>query len=334
MVPHWVRFWSQTPCKLDARVKVLGSRQIFLDVCAQHICESANAVISEPYIPHFPDGGNEWNGILVVAEAQNLSDRFSHYRSKLEALSRSGDREELWDRLNRSLFCDGPAIGIGPWDDGTIKLSVACLRGVDSVDQVAVSNAVVWSAREGGASEHLRREMTEASTQFWIDILRVLRPREILAFGSTARRVMHHTGFPADNIVDLPGPFSRTLQISFKMNLQRLLDAFPEVGDILVPARQAFRIENEALAIHCACASISRMLDQKERRSRVSVTTGLNIDENPVYADWTKQTWDLPATNRAELMEMLAKMNTSLQEFKRLPVFLMNVDKIEWLKNI
>jgi hypothetical protein len=235
--------------------------QALFGICQKNSTSQQMAVIQEPYVPHFPNHPEAWNGILVVAEAQNLSDRFAQYRSRLQKLSQSGNREALWDRLNQPLFGEGDAIGIGPWDDGTIKLTVACLRGLSTVDRVAVSNAVVWSAREGGASEHLRQELLESSVRFWDDLLGVLRPREILTFGATAKSVMRRTGFPKGRTVDLPGPFSRTLQIGFKMDASRLLQGLPEVADVLGPAREAFHIGNEHLAIHCACASISRTLD-------------------------------------------------------------------------
>jgi hypothetical protein len=239
-------------------------REQLFEVCGRTSCVASSAVVAEPYIPHFPGGPRGWNGTLVVAEAQNLSDRYREYRQALQELSRRGEQHTLWDRLNQPLFSEGHAIGIGPWDDGTIKFTVACLRGLDSVERIAVSNAVVWSASEGGASEHLRHERVEASVGFWKDLLQVLCPKEILAFGATAANVMRRTGYPTSQILALPGPFGRTLQIGFKMDTGRLFEGFPEVAEKLEPAREAFSIENELLAIHCACASISRMLDRKE----------------------------------------------------------------------
>jgi hypothetical protein len=61
---------------------------------------------------------------------------------------------------------------------------------------------------------------------------------------------------------------------------------------------------------------------------------GFSIDADPMNADWTKQTWDLPATNLAELMEMLTETHMSADEFKQLPVYLLNVDKLEWLQDL
>lgn len=310
-------------------------KRLLFEIAARHCFRSRHVVIPEPYVPHFPADPETWNGILVVAEAQNLSDKVAHYRSKLLDLSRNGRSEELCDRLNLPLFKDGEEIGIGPWDDGTIKLSLACIRGLEAVDRVAVSNAVVWSSSEGGSSEHLRREMVDASVRFWRGMLGVLRPKEILAFGATARNVMSRAGYPKDQLLSLPGPFGRALQIGFKMDVSRLLQGFPEVTEVLDSALGAFRIKNEQLAIHCACASVSRMLDRNGETSGFEhITSPICLDADSMNADWTKQTWDLPATSRAELLEMLEKQNTSVQEFKKLPVFLMNVDKIEWLKEL
>jgi hypothetical protein len=43
-----------------------------ISICENHTLPlTINAVVKEPYIPYLPE---KWNRILVVAEAQNLSD--------------------------------------------------------------------------------------------------------------------------------------------------------------------------------------------------------------------------------------------------------------------
>jgi hypothetical protein len=60
----------------------------------------------------------------------------------------------------------------------------------------------------------------------------------------------------------------------------------------------------------------------------------INIDASPVNADWTKQTWDLPAHDLPSLREYLAAEGLSVAEFRRLPVYLLNVDKLPWLRDL
>jgi len=234
------------------------NRDNLFRICEQHTCGIPGVVVPEPYIPHFPEPMDQWNGTLVVAEAQNLGATEAPYRMLLQKDSAAGRRERLWNRLNQGEFYrKGSGIGIGPWDDGTMKLTVAVLRGADAVHQVAVSNAVVWSASAGGATENLDKRMLKASADFWRDLLDFLRPNDILAFGSTARTVMRRTGFPPERIIELPGPFRRRLQMGFKMDTGRLLVAFPEVAAALTALRSSVCVANEALAVHCACASLS-----------------------------------------------------------------------------
>mgnify|MGYP001612888692 FL=1 len=61
----------------------------------------------------------------------------------------------------------------------------------------------------------------------------------------------------------------------------------------------------------------------------------INIDADINNADWSKQTWDLlNISNKQELLEYLEKTNKSLEDFKKLPAYKFNVDKIDWLREI
>ena len=61
-------------------------------------------VLSEPYVPYVPA---DWNGILVLAEAQNLSRGNQEYAARLRGLP---PRE----RVLRLVQERGAGIGIGP----------------------------------------------------------------------------------------------------------------------------------------------------------------------------------------------------------------------------
>jgi len=55
----------------------------------------------------------------------------------------------------------------------------------------------------------------------------------------------------------------------------------------------------------------------------------LNIDADLENADWTKQTWDLPKYKSDEFIEWLTQSGMTLTQFKKLPVYQFNKDKLE-----
>lgn len=228
-----------------------------LAVCERHPYQGSDVVVPEPYVPYLPKTPSGWNGILVVAIAQNLSDTNRSYRDWLEAL-------EPTDRWNRLRIDSSPVsgIGIGPWDDGTIKLCVAALRGVEAIGQVAVSNAVLWSGRQSGMNESLSEGAKAASVSVWREMLEVMNPTEVVTFGAVAREVMKRTGVSKRGLADMPGPFSRNYNVSFRMDVDRLLSAFPEVARAWKSLSGHVQVDNEAMAIHCACACVSRELSR------------------------------------------------------------------------
>jgi hypothetical protein len=61
-----------------------------------------------------------------------------------------------------------------------------------------------------------------------------------------------------------------------------------------------------------------------------------NLDADPFNADWPKRTWDLDIDNVEELRQFLRDTGTSVEAFKRLPVYVWNVVKPEmaWLKDL
>lgn len=62
---------------------------------------------------------------------------------------------------------------------------------------------------------------------------------------------------------------------------------------------------------------------------------GWNIDAELHNADWTKKTWDLLGIDsKKELLEHLKESGLSLTQFKKLPVYQFNKDKIKFLKDL
>jgi hypothetical protein len=112
-------------------------------ICERHVCSLDDVVFSESYVPYVPD---QWNRVLVVAEAQNLSKKNAEYKEMLGNLKTSRDRIlRLQPAQQRLLLCPKGSIGGQPWDDGILPLAIeAALKDVDP-EHVAVSNAVPWS---------------------------------------------------------------------------------------------------------------------------------------------------------------------------------------------
>jgi hypothetical protein len=150
-------------------------------LCLRHTipADGPRVVIAEPYLPYVPAG---WDGMLVLAEAQNLTDGWY-----VERLRRQTPTERVL-RLQEGY--SETDIGVQPWDDTHLKLAVEAAFGVDP-SVVAVSNAVPWSQVSGprtnanpeGALEHL-------AARFWTDLLPLLRPGHIVTVGTVARRVV------------------------------------------------------------------------------------------------------------------------------------------------
>jgi hypothetical protein len=60
---------------------------------------------------------------------------------------------------------------------------------------------------------------------------------------------------------------------------------------------------------------------------------GFNIDADIRNADWTKRSWDLVGIDSVEkLKDYLNAAGMSVEQFKKLPIYLFNVDTLSWLK--
>lgn len=53
----------------------------------------------------------------------------------------------------------------------------------------------------------------------------------------------------------------------------------------------------------------------------------INIDADPMNADWTKRTWDLPPYKSEEFMRFLQSSGSTLEDFRKLPIYVFAVEK-------
>lgn len=191
-------------------------------ICQRHILPSSfGAVFAEPYYPHLPEN---WNGILVLAEAQNLSDPDGAYVRQLAALSPD-------DRIRRLNLGDGQ--GVMPWQDGSLPLGLSALWPAEPMAAYAYSNAVPWSLREApGRNQNPDKILTEQAKSFWADSFAVLKPRLVVASGSIARGVVAATFKGPVLNVRLPSP-NAMARVAGLFDPDDLLHRFPEVTQAL-----------------------------------------------------------------------------------------------------
>ena len=204
---------------------MLGLNEL-LDACERHtlseqIAKINNVVIREAYLPYIPP---QWNGCLVLGEAQNLSKTNHGYTKRLKALpSRK--------RMNR--FAEGPAVA--PWDDGSLRCAIEAAFNLNW-RETAVSNAVPWSqVTSEGNNANPSREMEDRAVQFWGDILPLIQTKLIVTAGNVAKRVIGRAD-PADRhgrkSVRLPSPQAMS-RISGMFSVDDLLKRYPEVHQVV-----------------------------------------------------------------------------------------------------
>lgn len=70
-------------------------------------------------------------------------------------------------------------------------------------------------------------------------------------------------------------------------------------------------------------------IGKKEKQKGEDLPTVINIDADIENADWTKMTWDLPKYKSKAFYEYLKFSGMTLTQFKKLPVYQFNKDKLE-----
>jgi len=154
-----------------------------VSVCLRHTipADGPQVVIREPYLPRVPV---DWDGTLVLAEAQNLAPGSGPYVDRLRAQTPEGRAWRLQDGYEQGI------VGVAPWDDSSLKLAVEAAFDADP-SVVAVSNAVPWSqVSETGTNANPEDALLQLSIRFWEDLLPLLCPQHIVTAGSIARKVI------------------------------------------------------------------------------------------------------------------------------------------------
>lgn len=238
-------------------------KEALLNVCKKHAYkDTENVIVPEPYLPYVP---KTWNGILVLAEAQTPS---TGYWEKLKVL----DSTDKMTRLGRKelQYKDGD-IGIGPWDDGTIKLALQAIfegEGVEirlKLEEVAVSNAVPWTRKGTGKNLNPDEQMQAKAVEFWKEIFDVWQPdiKALVVLGNIAERVMASAGVLSDSKykekclkLRLPSP-NAIYRVYGMFDCRDLQIRFPEVQKAKEVMKEAMGIDVKPWQIFFACHAVS-----------------------------------------------------------------------------
>ncbi len=188
------------------------------------------AVLPEPYIPYFP---SEDPRVLVLAEAQNLSDTDTggneSYRAWLA-------RHEPEDRMHRLDLRGNPdEVDIEPWDNGMLKVGVkAALPHID-IGKVAVSNAIPWSwvTATGANARPFKAAVRNLAAELWRAIFEVWEPDHIIASGEVAQDVMKRAGWPQEKTTKLVLPSPRWDGAAGMFDPADLLVRYPEAKEVI-----------------------------------------------------------------------------------------------------
>lgn len=230
--------------------------QAMVDVARRHTLgtddldeDGLEVAFEESYLPYFP---RNWNGVMVLAESQNLPSAADGYCQHLSSLT----EEERLTRLPAS----DDLIGVAPWDDGSIPLMVKSIWNDLDVLEVAVGNAVPWSCRKvGGGNANPRKVMVPRASEFWNELLPILSSKlhTILVFGKIAEEVLRCSvektrwnGLFLPLVLPSPWNMNRLASMFVK---EDMLSRFPEVEN----ARQLLKDDFSWCQIAFACHAVS-----------------------------------------------------------------------------
>lgn len=141
-----------------------------------------------PYIPYIP---NNWNGILLLGEAQQLSKNNERNRKYIEQLEKLDPLNQMMRLANKALFSDGQ-IGISPWDEGYLQMAMAACFPELLLKQYALSNAIPWHLNK--TNKEQTEKYVEMARQYWYETLCVLIEnglRVVIRTGEFARDILN-----------------------------------------------------------------------------------------------------------------------------------------------
>lgn len=200
-------------------------RQKLVKICLDYGAYqgSTDVVVDIPYIPYIPDN---WNGVLVVAEAQNLNiGAYADCSVERKICRLYPDYDNT-----QSYAVDGPfpILDVKPWEDGSIPLALKAALNLDPY-KTAVCNACFWSRREGNANANPNKEMQDQSRELWKEMWCALEPHIefVVTCGTIAASVFDFVGGKRKKLRS-PSPNAMS-RVSGMFRKDDLLERYPEV---------------------------------------------------------------------------------------------------------
>jgi len=236
-------------------------KEALLNVCKKHRYQnSENVIVPEPYLPYMPEN---WNGILVLAESQNISpgDEYDKWLDELKT-----EPGKLMTRLEQIPYKNKPDwIGVGPWDDGTIKLALqAIFEGANlalKLEDVAVSNAVPWTKKTNGRNVNPdKEEMQPKAAKFWKNIFDVWQPdiKALVILGKVAKEVMASADVKEEKCLKLRLPSPKGINpVSGMFSCDDLKERFTEVQKALDTLKMNKEVKQYKMKVFYACHAVS-----------------------------------------------------------------------------
>ena len=228
-------------------------RQNLVDICQKYGIYQGTTVVVErvPYIPYIPEN---WNGVLVLAEAQNLYEDDYKDCSDLQKICRLYPDKDCSKKYeaNGKLF---PVLDIKPWEDGSIPLALKAALGLDPFE-TAVCNACVWSLRENGKNVNPNDEMRAESRVLWKKMLAAMGSmvKQIICCGSVAASIFDFEEANAiRNCLRLPSPNALS-RVSGMFREEDLFKRYPEVRGVFAEFKDTTYRQNK---IFYACHAVS-----------------------------------------------------------------------------
>ena len=199
-------------------------RKNLIDLCKSFKHEWNSSIIVEtPYIPYIPEN---WNGYLVLAEAQNLNyGAYADYTDAQKICRLYPDQDSLKCYTVNDSF---PKLDIYPWDDGSIPLALKAALDLNPYE-TAVCNACFWSQRKGGANDNPNEEMRQQSIELWKAMWSILdsNVKHVITCGSIAASIFD---FAKEKRMKLRLPSKTAMsRVSGMFKKEDLLMRYPEV---------------------------------------------------------------------------------------------------------
>lgn len=184
-----------------------------------------------------------------MAEAQNHGAKSHDYLTWLR-------EQDSTTRMLR-LYARGDRLGCQPWDDGSLKLAVACSFG-SAPDEWAVANAVLWSRMDRAKrNDNPSKRMEQNSVKVWCEFLEILRPEWVVTAGEVARRIIDQTQYGGCRLsLKLPSP-SYLSRVSGLFDEEDLLQRYPEVLEVMEGRPELLRGGYRRNKIFFACHAVS-----------------------------------------------------------------------------